>query len=433
MKLPEKLRQTWIDRLTQMGKFREEDKDLWRLMPAFQTGLRFLALEDHPNAILLFDAVTREFPASHEAWELLGYSRLRCHFDQLAKSNGLSNSGYLLGLSHAVHPSNRLAILDRRMWFDAVGSLREANRLKPKRVKVLANLGLAYMIHPDQLDLDEAEKYLSAAFEALKEQPPVDPLIEAELLVNLSGLRLAAKKTAAHTLLDEARVLAAQLSLHARTAAIRAITFNRAIAFERDGKFEEAVKLFVRFLESTPRYNPWWSAGYQRYLEVCQSLKIPPKTKENLQEIVPQKTPEVVLPTGKVTLGNEIDVVLTRFGKAKQVTPVCPASNLKWYRFDAQGMEVLALEDDRVQAVLVMVPKGPVVKIPAQEGKPAIELRVGMSRKTIDTLLGSPRLAHPSITPQAGSCVYYPVWDLVVFYDSNDRDAIVRSILLGSM
>jgi tetratricopeptide (TPR) repeat protein len=433
MKLPEKLGKTWIDRLARMGKIREEVKELWRFMPAFQTGLHFLALEDHPNAILLFDAATREFPASPDAWSLLGCSRLRCYFDQWAKSDGLSRSGYLLGLSHAVHPSNRLTILDRRMWFDAVGSLREANRLKPKRVEVLANLGLAYMSHPDELDLDEAEKYLTAALEALKEQPPPDILTETELLVNLSVLRLAAKKpVAAQTLLDEARVLAAQLPLEARIAVIRAITFNRANAFERDGKLEEAAKQFVRFLEITPRYDPWWPAGYQHYLEVCQSLKIAPKTKENLQQIVPQKLPEVVLPTGKVTVGNEIDDVLTRFGKAKRVTPVCPGSNLKWYRIDAQGIEVLAVENDRVLAVLVVVPKGPVVKIPTQDGKPVIELRVGVSRRTVETMLASPKFAHPSITAQAGLSVYYPVWDLVVFYDGNETDAIVSSILLRS-
>ena len=430
MKLPETLHQIWIERLARIGKIRDEDRDLYRLMPAFQTGLRFLALEDHLNAILLFDAVTREFPVSPEAWALLGSARLRCYFNQKAKSNGLSGLGYLLGLSHAVHGSNRVSILDRRMWFDAVGSLREANRLKLKRVEVLANLALASMSHPDEVDFDEAERYLAAALEALKEQPSPDPRAEAELLVNLAALRLAEKKTAlAHSLLDEARLLAAQLPLDERIAIIRAITFNRAIAFERDGNPEEAVKLFVRFLESTPRYDPWWPAGYQQYREKCQSLQIAPKTKETLQEFIPRRLPEVVLPTGTVAVGNEIDDVFTRFGKVKRVTPVCPGSNLKWHRFETQGIDVLAVEDDRVLAILVVVPKGPVVKIPAPDGEPARALRVGMSRKTVEMLLGTLKLAHASSTPQAGKCVYYPVWELVICYDSHEADALVSSII----
>ncbi|MFO0824639.1 MAG: hypothetical protein U0792_16235 [Gemmataceae bacterium] len=80
---------------------------------------------------------------------------------------------------------------DKKLWFDAVGALRESNRLKPGQTIVLMNLGLAYLLSPDGKDVGEATRFFSEATTAAKTDKNLDPVAHASLLINLGVATLS--------------------------------------------------------------------------------------------------------------------------------------------------------------------------------------------------------------------------------------------------
>jgi hypothetical protein len=71
---------SWKDRIALLDK---EQAPLWHAMAAFHDGIYFLVTEQYGSAERCFRAVTREFPACHEAWANLGYALLMRYCDGL--------------------------------------------------------------------------------------------------------------------------------------------------------------------------------------------------------------------------------------------------------------------------------------------------------------------------------------------------------------
>lgn len=428
--LPEKSRPVWVERVAKL--LDKPDEALWRSMPAFESGLTFLAIENHVTAVVCFERVTREFPESHEAWANLGYARLRAYFDQCSsRGTAVRMPGHVFGLSSSIR-SNVIVRGNRWLWPDAIGALKEAERLKPGQPHVLANLGLAYLIELDEPNTAEAERYLTAARKALKERPSLAG--EIELLVNLAVARLASKKPGeAHQLLNEAMALAAKFPAGPPAQFTRAITFNRALAFVADGKDSYAIRLFIRFLETTPRYDPWWAEGYEHYLKLCKKLEWLPRSRDELRAPEKQQPQHAILASGKVVRpGDDPDELLSRLGKPSRETRMIPRLALMRARFDSQGIEVVLVPEEEVLLVVLISRKAGVAWPRTHPcGRPAGNLRVGMSREQVEALPGGADFARRPFSPQAEVCAYYPEWEVAVIYDRPGPDGIVKAVIVG--
>jgi hypothetical protein len=79
-KLPAAGRPAWAARLQHLAWLLEQEDDLWRLTPAFETGLTFLALGKYPVAATCFQHVTSEFPDSREPHTCQGVALMMHHF-----------------------------------------------------------------------------------------------------------------------------------------------------------------------------------------------------------------------------------------------------------------------------------------------------------------------------------------------------------------
>jgi hypothetical protein len=297
-------------------------------------------------------------------------------------------------------------------------------------------LGLAHLlVHPDGKTqaLEDAEKYLTAVLKATKDGGVPDTRTEAALLINLAVARLAAKKPAdARKLLDEAAALAAKFPGGPPAQFTRAITFNRALALAADGKLAEAAKLFIRFLETTPRYDPWWSEGYRHYGELSKKLDMEPLKPDALRK--PEKPrPQAVVLASRQTIrpGDDADEVLNRLPKPTRQVPAIPRAALERLRFDAQGIELIT--DDEEVFVVVAVSKKAGVPWPVAWpcGRPAGDVRVGMSRADVEALPGGGDFALRPFTPRAGTVAYYPAWEFAIVYDRDGPDGIVKAVIVG--
>ena len=163
---------SWKDRIALLDK---EQAPLWHAMAAFHDGTYFLITEQYGSAERCFRAVTREFPACHEAWANLGYALLMRYCDGLEVDDlRRFDLGQLAVGGFYRRPGTleaQIRGIDEELWWDAVGALREALRLKPDSVLIKANLGVAYLVRPAGRDVGQAARYLQEAAEAVESDP----------------------------------------------------------------------------------------------------------------------------------------------------------------------------------------------------------------------------------------------------------------------
>jgi hypothetical protein len=395
---------SWNDRMARVDK---EQARYWKAMGAFSNGVWLLTAEQYDRADLCFDAVTREFPDCYEAWVNLGFARLMRYCDKLDVSN-LRDYGIgqvLVGGFYQRAESVPLRGPDAPLWFDAVDALQKALRIKPDLTLAKADLGMAYLVHPEgrQAGIGEAARLMQEAADAAPNDPTLrdDPLAYAALLVNLGVANLAAGRTREGLAqLDQgeqkARALAGGAGGRRANAALAStLLYNRAAqlaaAKDRPAR-EQALGMFEKYLRTTSPLSLWWPLAYDRYAELCQALGQPAKPKDKLQS----DRPAGVRPVTGVTLASGIEVqldedtedVVRRLGKGKQAT-VVPGTTLKRLRYDAHHVELLVT--DRVVAIRLPDPESPPVPLRGSGlGAPAAAaLRVGMPSDEVVRLLGS--------------------------------------------
>ena len=163
----------------------------WRTMAAFENGAAFLAVEDYGAAEAAFAAVVAEFPNCYEAWANLGVARLMRYCDGLSaetvKRLGL---GQFVGSAHFPTAPSLLRGAQNDLWIAAVADLKRADKLKPGSPVVLANLGLAHLVHPagKAKGIEDATRYFDAAAGALA-KTELPPQLEVTILVNIGVAR----------------------------------------------------------------------------------------------------------------------------------------------------------------------------------------------------------------------------------------------------
>ncbi|MDB5309213.1 MAG: hypothetical protein JWO38_3415 [Gemmataceae bacterium] len=390
---------SWNDRAKRLDK---EKAHLWKAMSAFNNGVVFLATEQYSTAELCFDRVTKEFPGCYEAWANLGFACLMQYCDKLDEKD-LRDYGIgqiITGGFYHRAQSIKVRMRDAKLWFKAVGALRQSNQIKPDQTLVLANLGLAYLVHPDGKDVGEATRFLTEAAEAAKADKALDPVAHAGLLINLGVATLAdGKVEKGLTQLDEGERLIRKVggSVAVRRAVPTldaALLYTRALALtttKDKADREKAVGMFEKYLKTCSPLSLWWPVAYERYEAVCQETGRAAKPRDAFKKDRPEPVRLVVgvkLKSGaEVTLSEDVEDVEKKLGKGKE-TVVVPASTLKRIRYEKEGVELLA--GDEVLAITLVGPDAPGV---ALQGKTvgagqAGTLKVGMTTKEVEHLLG---------------------------------------------
>jgi len=379
----------WRDRFEKISG----DPVFWRSMSAFTNGVVLLNAEQYAVAEDCFDRVVVEFPKCYEALVNLGYACLMQYCDGLTPSDlkeyavGQVMCGGFYQRVKSLEPPRRGR--DVKLWEKAVNSFRAALKLKPDLALAKADLGLAYLFHPDGKQADKAAEYLQEAVEGLEADKSMDPVTRACTFVNLGAAQLAGgDRKEGLAMLDKAVALVKKVE-EGRAGMVRgAILYHQAMvgsdATEMDAR-KQAVDQFERYLGTSDPLSAWWDLAYERYNALCKAVEREPNTKaaffKGLESQL--RAPAGLILEGgvKVMLSDQIADVIKRLGDVK-ITNVF-GSAMKRYGFEKYGIELLAT--DEVIAIILSSPNSPGIKLQARGvgGEEAIELKRGVEQSLI--------------------------------------------------
>lgn len=389
---------SWKDRLVLIDS---EQSKIWKSMSAFDNGNIFLATENYPMAEYCFRQVIKDFPQCYEAWANLGYALLMQYCDGLEEEDlrNFAVGQILVGgfYSRPESLTSQLRAPDTEIWFEAVGALREALRIKPDLTLAKANLGVAYLVCPDGKDVGNATRFLTeAAADALKDET-LDPLMRAAILLNAGVVDLAGGNAAnSETKFTEVEKLGEQLPGGKRataTALATALQYNRATMLMASPNVDQrrrALEQWELYLRAASPASAWWALAYDNYAKLCKDLKETPKTKEELQKAGKESFRLVVsvpLASGEtIDLGNSLADELAKLGEAEEL-PIAPRrGKLMRYRYNDLGIEILGLED--VIAVRLRGPNAPELPLRGSGLSTTKKtIKIGMTKEDLETLL----------------------------------------------
>lgn len=394
---------SWDERIAYV----EDDKQqraLWYSMAAFDNGVFLLQTQQFAHAEYCFRKVVEEFPECYEGWANLGYAQLMRYCDALEPDDLKAfDIGQLVVGGFYERPGSLLAQVrgvDEDLWFDAVGSFREAIRIGAKfndpMILAKADLAVAYLVRPAGKDVGQAERLFTEVIDRLKDPTvaaTVDPLTRTAIFVNASAgqelddrIAEAAKQIAE---LDAAH--AAKGPLAALSSAIRYQQASALMKSSKTGDQSQACDLLESYLSSTRSSSAWWSLAYDRYASLAQSLGRTAKAKEDFVGFKSKKwrpTTQVSLDkTMSIMLGEQTTDALKRLGDADAVIPVVQGTNLKLFKYSGHGVTMLG--GSSVVAIFLEGTAAPQLTLrrPTVSGATA-QISVGMPRKEFEKLLG---------------------------------------------
>lgn len=396
---------SWDERIA----FVEDDaqqKQLWHSMAAFDNGVFLLQTQQFAHAEYCFRKVVEEFPKCYEGWANLGYAQLMRYCDAL-ESEDLKTFeiGQLVVGGFYERPASLLAQVrgvDEDLWFDAVGSLREAirlgNTLKQPDPLVLAkaNLAIAYLVRPAGKDVGQAERLFSEVIELLNDPQiaaTVDPLTRAAIFVNASAGR-ELEESIAEATKQIAGLEASDVPSGPVASLNSAVRYQQAALLMRSPAAADqsrAFELLEAYLSSMRSTNAWWPLAYEHYVELAESLERTPKARQEFASSRSKKwRPTTQVPLADdltVMLGAPTDEALQRLGDPSAVVPIVQGTNLKLYKYAPRGLTVLA--GSTIVAILLEGDTAPQLTLrrPEISGDTAT-LAIGMPRKEFEKLLG---------------------------------------------
>ena len=346
------------------------------------------------------------------------------------------------------------------LWYSAVADLKRANELKANSPLILANLGLAYLIHPagKAQGIGDATQYLDAAIAAMETTKGLPTQVRATLLVNFGVAQLAEGNhekgrkflaaAAELTQVQYARFLEAKkraeekgqtiedVGAQWRASVMGAVAYNTGLALAETNQ-KEAVRQFEKFLATTPQSSPWWPVAYEQYETLCKANEMKARPKSALGKAAPwQKQLVPTLTNGKtVHVGQDLDEALAALGKPDRVTRI-QDTGLSRLHFDAHGLYLVA-DAEEVFAVIITSAKGPGISIreAGPGGKVLGEIRVGMTREQVEAIPGGKTTVKLPFLTQNDKGQFY-VYDY--YADLNvaltyDKDGVVTSIVVGQL
>lgn len=419
---------SWKDRIALLDT--EQQAPLWHAMAAFHDGTYFLVTEQYESAERCFRAVTREFPSCYEAWADLGYALLMQYCDGLEPDDLRRFDLGQLAVGGFYRRPGTLEVqvrgIDEEMWWDAVGALREALRLKPDSVVAQANLGVAYLVRPaGKPDVGQATRYLQEAAEAVEADRAVDPAMRASVLLNAGVADLAdGRSNVAAQRLDRVVALISQFSgdrpERPRASGLAAaLHYNRALLLAASPEAEKrraAVGQLEKYLLSASPSSAWWPLAYERYTRLCRELGLEAQGERELKDRIRvglrPLTAVRLGPGVMVGLSEPTDEVKRQLGDGPAV-PVVPGSNLWRLIYPDRGIDLLVT--DRVLAIVLRGPKAPPLPLRSMGlGATATELRVSMTKPELDRILTDLEYSFAGLDDPRVRYRFYPELGLAV-------------------
>ena len=399
----------WNDRRKAIDKDRAQ---LWQSMGEFSNGVSWLAVEGYAYAELCFDSVVREFPEIAEAWANLGFAKLMQYCDKLEERELLQlGIGQVVGGGYYKRIPTSRGSFDKELWVAAVNALNQAEKRSPGQTRVLANLGLAYLVAPpEQQNGETAAGFLQRAIRNAKEHIESGPA-----WVNLAAaLQLNGENAKCLDALAELEKLVPNRSDELKIAA----SYTRALVLAESTEKADRAKafqLFKEYLGSANSLSHWWAAAYTRYCELAKDLGITAKEKSaitrGIRPVVRYVTGVSLKSGARVSLGDSQAVLAQLAGPSRESLAV-PLLQIRRVQSEAEGLEFIVT--DKVIAISVV---GPEASIPIRGAGPASanagELRIGMAETALVALLGQ-TVQNPEILTPNVRYLYYREQGLAV-------------------
>jgi tetratricopeptide (TPR) repeat protein len=389
---------SWLDRIALLDK---EQSSLWRSMSAFDNGVYFLLVQNYALAERAFRQVTKDFPGAYEAWANLGYALLMQYADSLDTEDLRHfDVGQVVVGGFYRRPrslESKVRGVNEEMWWDAVGALREAIRLKPELSLPKANLGIAYLFRPGGKDPGKAAQLLEEAAQLAVTDSSLDLVSRLTEQINLAVAYAAEgssnKAMAALGQVEASLKHASPTSLPGSSSLSSALAYNRAflLAQSPDSQRQRlAIGELENYLGHTGSSLAWWPMAYQRYVTLCKQSGTEPKSETTLvsqsstrfRPIASLESPHV-----QVALGESLADVKKRLGVAGTTTSLVRDTNLTGINYPNQGVKLVAT--DEVLAIVLSGVQAPA--LPVREmglGAKTVELKVGMTSADLDRILG---------------------------------------------
>ncbi len=390
---------SWKERLEAVDK---EQATLWSAMSAFENGNTFLFAQQYSSAERCFKKVTEEFPSCYEAWTNLGYALLMQYCDALDVDDIKQlNIGHLMTDGFYRRPESlekQVRGVDEEQWWDAVGALREAIRLKPDLALAKANLGVAYLVRPTGKDVGQATKYFSDAIILAERDTTMNLFAKASIYINAGVGEIASgqidqteekfKKANAYIMEYIGETVSDTMPSYSDE-----INFNRAEMLSRSSMQSDKMKalhLFETYLQEASESSLWWQIAYQQYITLCTTQRITPKPIDELQQSsINDLRPIISIDFGKkkyVTLLESTEDVKKRLGEAVFAIPVIDRTNLLSLSYPQYGLRLLA--NEKILAITLQGEFAPKIKLKMYGlTKDEKQLSLGMSREAFENIL----------------------------------------------
>lgn len=420
---------TWEDRLALLDR---EQPQLWRSMGAFKNGLLFLQVEQYLAAQQCFRAVTKEFPDCHEAWANLGYALLMQYCDGLdADDLRRFGIGQMVTGAFYLRPASlesKVRGIDEKLWQDAVKALNKALTLDANLALPRANLGLAYLVHPDGKDPKRAATYFEAAFAHFQKDPELkkNPVAIASLLINSGVCDLARgqQDEAARKFRSSEKLLAALVTLPQSDLLADALLFNQSLlTTESTNTKSNACKMLEDYLTFANVDTAWWTLAHERYGKLCKELDKAPRSQKELAQRkgagILRPLTSVAIAGKAITLSESTQEAVDILGEKNGVAvPLYSGSKIVRWRFIPQGIDILG--KDKVLAIFLTNSNAPPLLIQASGvGAKAKELRIGMNESDVSDILQNQQ-ADPLprfLADTESSFRYYPSLGLAARFE----------------
>jgi hypothetical protein len=389
---------SWFDRIALLDK---EQTVLWRAMSSFDDGVYFLIVQNYSLAERAFRQVTKEFPNSYEAWANLGYAQLMQYADLLDTEDlRRFDVGQIVVGGFYRRPKSLEAMvrgINEELWWDAVGALREAIRLKPDLSLAKANLGIAYLFRPAGKDPGKAAQMLEEASQLANSDSSLDPISRLAEDINLAVAYAAGGET--EKALSRLSVVETSLEKESKSASrgdrplSNALAYNRAFLLAQspsDQRQRLAMSELESYLRKTDHSLSWWQLAYQRYVSLCKQSGAEPKAESVLlSATTPRFRTVASLDLGKahIALGQSLEGAKGQLGAASSSNTVVRGTNLVRLDYPDQGIQLIAT--DEVLAIVLSGDKAPSLGLRGMGlGAQPVELKVGMSNADLERLLG---------------------------------------------
>ncbi len=242
------------------------------------------------------------------------------------------------------------------MWRAAVDALETALKHDPKLVLPRANLGLAYLVHPDGKKPDQALEHFRKVDltkdKGLDNTEGKSGLSLSAFLVNYGVAEMAKgnQREARDRFLAAQKVLATGSPLLDQLDT--AIVYNLAMLDAQSGGKDNQVKAFFgfeRYLAKSTSASTWWNVAFERYEKLGKDTETPSKTREVLVDAYSKNVvkilPDLLLRTlttidlpggGQLSLADSAAKTLKSLDKEKMAgIPIYPNSIVKRY---AEGL-----------------------------------------------------------------------------------------------